>query len=142
MEQKGIIALGVTVMIAVIILSVIFSITFTATNTASVTNESFTGIVNSYVALENDNWASVSEVRNASHDALVENTDYEVDLVAGAINITTGNDGTYYADYTYYPDMYITSGTSRMLVSYIPVILAVVIMMLVAAGIYLKKRGE
>jgi len=128
--------------IAVILLGIIWSTVRTATTPTSVTNESFTGVENTYIALTYDDWAACSAVRNATNDALTVTTDYVVNLDAGSINITTagGGNGTYYADYTYKEDSYMTSSTSRLVTGYIPVIFAVAVLIFVAGYVMLKRQ--
>jgi len=128
--------------IAVILLGIIWSTVRTATTPTSVTNESFTGVENTNVALTYDDWAACSAVRNATNDALTVTTDYVADLTNGQINITTagGGNGTYYADYTYKEDSYMESSTSRLVTGYIPVIFAVAVLIFVAGYVMLKRQ--
>ena len=129
--------------IAVILLGIIWTTVRTATTPTSVTNESFTGVENTYVALAYDDWAACSAVRNATNDALTVTTDYVVDLTNGQINITTagGGNGTYYADYTYKEDSYMESSTSRMVIGYLPVIFAVAVLVFITGFIALKGKS-
>ena len=142
--QGGVFAVFLVPIITVILLGIIWSTVQTATVPTSVTNESFTGIENTDVALTYDDWAAVSAVRNATNDAVTVTTGYVADLSSGSINITTagGGNGTYYADYTYKEDSYMESSTSRMVTGYIPLLAAVVIFVFIAGFIVMKKRSE
>jgi len=142
MEGKGVFAVFLVPIICVILLGIIWSTVQTATTPTTVTNESFTGVENTYVALTYDEWTVCSAVRNATHDTLTETTDYVVDLSGGRLNITTagGGNGTYYADYKYKEDSYMESSTSRMIIGYVPLMFAVVILVFITGFIALNKR--
>ena len=141
--QGGVFAVFLIPIITVILLGIIWSTVQTATVPTSVTNESFTGVENTYVALTYDDMAAVSAVRNSTHNALTVTTDYVVNLAAGSINITTagGGNGTCYADYTYKDDSYMDSSIGRTIIGYLPVIFAVVILIFIAGFVVLKKRA-
>lgn len=108
-------------------------------NTGTVTNESFTGINATAVALTYDNMIAVSEVRNASNDALTITDDYTVNLTTGSITVLVGN-GTYYADYTYYPDTYVQNSASRSIIGIILVLFAIGILGLLLALVLPELR--
>jgi len=146
MEEKGVLAVFLVPIVAVILLGIIWSTVQTATVPTSVTNESFTGVENTYVALDNDNWAACSAVRNSTHHTLTETTDYVVDLSSGRLNMTTtglavnGTDNTTYADYTYKADSYVDSSMGRTIIGYLPLMAALVLLVFITGFIAMKKR--
>lgn len=82
--------------------------------------------------------AAFTELRYANH-SVVDSGDYSVDLSADTITINSGT-ATYYADYTYYPENYVQSGTSRTLVTLIMVFFAIAILFI--GYYYLKPLFE
>jgi len=134
--------------IAVILLGIIWTTVRTATAPTSVTNEAFTSVNDTYVALTYDDMVAVSAVRNINGTVLTETTHYVVDLTGGRINITTAgqaingtSDYTCYADYTYKADSYMDSSTSRMVIGYLPVIFAVALLVFITGFIALKRKS-
>jgi hypothetical protein len=146
MEEKGLMAVFLVPIVAIILLGIIWSTVQTAVAPTTVANESFTGVNNTYVTLDNDDLIAVSAVRNGTQFALTVTTHYVTDLSGGRINITTagaglgtGSGSTYYVDYTYRADSYLASSTSRMIVGYLPLMAAVVIFVFIAGYAVMKK---
>ena len=140
MEGKGVFAVFLIPIIAVILLGIIWSTVQTATVPTAVTNESFAGVTNTYVALTYDDWAACSAIRNGTHETMGIGN-YTVNLAAGSVNLTSAS-GTYYADYTYKADSYLTSSMSRTIVGYLPLIFAIVIFVFIAGFIVLKRKSD
>jgi len=148
MENEKLLAVFLVPLIAVILLGIIWSTVQTATTGQSITNESFTAVNDTYVALTYDDWLACSAVRNVNGTTLGTGN-YTVDLAGGRINISTaglavdeGSGYTMYADYTYKADSYMEGSTTRMVIGYIPLIAAVVVLVFIIGFIMLKKRNE
>lgn len=146
MDKKNQIGLLLTAFIGILIGISLLIPTSDIINQQSVTgastNESFTVVEDSWSNLLQDDLIAVSAVRNGSGIAIGSGnyTGTHVDLVNGRLNISgaTG-DGTYYADYTYYPSAYIKDSTTRSLSS---VIIIFFILSIVVVGIiYVYKSG-
>lgn len=108
------------------------------TTPQSVSNESFTGVNATAVALTYDDMQAVSAVRNGTGSALTVTTHYTVDLTAGTITVLVGN-GTYYADYTYYTDNYVANSATRSIMSLLVILFAVGVL---GAAIYYSDLKE
>lgn len=134
--QTDFVGVGIVAVLVIIFIAVIWGLQSSATTLSTTANESFTGVENTYVTLDNDAWAACSEVRNSTHDALTVTTDYVVDLNAGSINITTagGGNGTYYADYTYRALGYVTSSMARTVIGFVTVLVAVGLLVFLGKG--------
>ena len=128
--------MGIVAVLVIIFISVIWVLQSSATTLSTSANESFTGVENTYVALDNDAWSACSAVRNATHNALTVTTGYVVNLDDGSVNITTagGGNGTYYADYTYKAVGYVTSAMARTVIGFVTVLVAVGLMVFLGKG--------
>lgn len=148
MEEKGILAVFLVPIMCVILLGIVWSTVQTATTIQTVTNESFTAVNDTHVALTYDGWVACSAVRNVN-DTTLGTGNYSVGLSGGTINITTaglavdnGSGFTHYADYTYKDDSYMESSMSRTVIGYLPIIFALAMLVFIAGFIVLKKRAE
>lgn len=113
------------------------------TNALTVTNESFTGVNATAVALTNGNHTSLA-VRNSTHDTLTITTHYTTNATAGTVTVLTGN-GTYYADYTYEANTYQDSSATRSVISLIVVLFGIAVFALLLAAMYpviMEKFGR
>ena len=128
------------IVIGVNLLTATADTTSTLTSSQTATNESFTGINDTAVALSNTNIIAVSEIRNATHDEMTLTTDYTVNTTAGTITVLTGN-GTYYADYTYFHGNYIEQDAARNMTALIIIMFAVAVLA-VTIGIFLPTIRE
>ena len=134
--QTDLIGMGIVAVLVIIFIAVIWNLQSSATTLSIGANESFTGVENTYVALDNEDWAACSAVRNGTGTVLTVTTDYVVNLDAGSINITTagGGAGTYYTDYTYQPVGYIRSSMARTIVSFVAVMVAIGLIVFLGKG--------
>ncbi len=139
MDEKLLTAMLVP-LIGIILIGVVWSSVQDSTTTTTVTNESFSGVNNTYVALTYDDWASSSAVRNGTGTELNSSTDYDVNLTSGSIKLLNQSNGTYYADYTYYPDGYIEGSMSRTILNYLPIMFAIALFVFLAGYVALKGR--
>lgn len=135
------ISVFIALIVGVILVGVIADDVNENTQTDSTTNESFVALDNTFVALANDDLVSVSEVRNFTQDVLVLTTDYTVDLPGGRINISTiefnPTNTTYYADYVYERDLFVSNATARTLLNLIPLFF---VLGIAFAGIVLFRK--
>jgi hypothetical protein len=137
----GIVALGITLIMAVIVLGVAFSFiqTEALTSTQSVTNE--TVVISSGAGrLANAKFIALNHFGNNTHEyASNLGNAINISSVDGYIkvsaNITNGN---YNASYNYLPTGYIESGTNRTLIATVPILLAVTLIVFSAGFVILK----
>lgn len=139
-KQLGIaITAFVLILVGIALIDPIADSVYDARNTYSITNESFAGVNATAVALTYDDFEAVSEVRNSSHAVMTVTTDYTVGAADGEITVRSGT-GTYYADYVYYPDGYVSDSTSRILLNLLVIFFAIGVL---AFGVgYAKKSIE
>jgi len=148
--QKAVFAVFLVPIITVILLGIIWSTVQTATVPTAVTNEAFTSVNDTFVALDYNDWVECSAVRNINGTTLgAAAGNYTVSLSGGSINVTTaglgidaGSGYTMYADYTYRADSYVDSSLGRTIVGYLPIMFALVVFVFIAGYIVLKKRSE
>jgi len=144
MDKKGqtemIVVILVSVIIGVIALSVVFSfIRDNALDMQDVTEEAITLDANYIGTTLYDQLQAYPAIMNASGKTM-GTTICNATLATGRIACSSVNASTtsITANYTYMPDGYL-SGTSRTMVSTIPILFAVAILVFVAGYIYLKR---
>ena len=96
-------------------------------NGDTVTNATIT-ITNAYDgdnALDNDNIISITSFTNVSDGTAYAN--YTIDLENGLLR--TQDNASYKFNYTYYPDTYVQDGSSRTIMSLLPVFFALACIM-------------
>lgn len=98
-------------------------------------NDTVTLTQNTFSSLTYDDLISVTALKNASGSTL-PTSNYTVNLAAGTINTTTST-GTYYANYSYYPDTYVKDSSSRALAN---LIILFFILGLIATALFLIKK--
>ena len=139
--QTDIMGIGIAAILVIIFIAVIWGLQSSATTLSTSTNESFTSVNDTFVALTNDDFAVVSAVRNATQYALTVTTHYVVDYASGRINITTAGaalsvegNTTHYADYTYRATGYVTNTIARLVLSFVTVMVAIGLIVFLAKG--------
>lgn len=125
-NMLGMVIVGFLVaVIGIALLSSTADSTKKVTSAVNSVNESFAGKLNVAVALANDDLVSVSAVRNTT-GSTVPASNYTVNTTGGTITMLAPQvNNTYYADYTYYDDDYVSNSTSRTLVGLIVIFFAV-----------------
>lgn len=95
--------------------------------TNSVTNETFTGDSSAFVNLENSNLVTDSEtVYNATDHSEIAEAEYTMNYTEGSIKVTSTYDtSSLEIDYDYKPEGYVDNSTSRLVLSFVVVGLAV-----------------
>lgn len=129
------------IMVAVVLFTVPYDVVQTAGTTTDVVNETFTGLTNVSVALENDDLVSGTMVLSAANDTvIISNGNYTLNLDYGYVYITADdlNDTELNATYTYEPTGYI-GGTAGTVVGYAPIFLVVLLIIGIVAYMGLKK---
>ncbi len=156
MNKKGqgaIIAMSVGAILAVVILGVIFSTLRDQTTTTSIGSDSFTAANGTCVRVTPAT-SAVDCIEPSSTTAIVNDTNgvdvladfqecgtagdiFGYDMVAGANESVVG--ATVNATYTGRSCAFITSGTTRTLVTLLPVLLAIVILIFILGFVALRK---
>lgn len=113
----------VLVIFAVSVIGIIGNINYENTNTVSATNESLT-LVNNQSTTDNDDWVSLSEIRNDTTGNIITgecNTTYLTGIVKCNSSVTS----TVYIDYVFYPNGYIKAQAPRVLVAVVLIVLII-----------------
>lgn len=143
MNKKGqagfILGVGMTVLLIVITLSIIYSfMSENSLNILDVLNESVT-LSSGTGYLDNDDLTAVSELRNSTMDVVTEECNITLETGYLQCNTSAFTDNLCYADYSYKPDGYVDSPLARILLSFLPIILATISLIFVAGYIQFKK---
>lgn len=95
--------------------------------TNSVTNETFTGDSSTFVNLENSDLVENSEtLYNATDHSEIAEAEYTMNYTEGSIKVTsTYNTSSLEIDYDYKPEGYVDNSTSRLILGFVVVGLAV-----------------
>ncbi len=142
--QSAIIAMSVGVIILAIILGVIFNfITTEATTISSVPNETITftsATVAGIQVLANDDLASFDALTNITGENILTTVGCNVTLSTGTIGCNATGSTTGFAEYTFFPDGYITSAPTRTLMNLVPVLAALAVLLFVFAFVAMKGK--
>lgn len=115
-----------------------------ATSSADITNEAMTCTNATTQTLANDNLLSGTfTLQNDTGGIVIGSGNYTLTIATGSVLFTTLNNTLYPADvcvanYTYYPDAYQTSATSRTLTGVLPLLFVVSLVLIVVAWMKLK----
>ncbi len=146
MNKKGqfgqgtvIFGLAVAALIGFVLLAPIVSELTNITSTNSVTDEAITVAISSCTAYtDNDDWTTNATTffANSSVGVLTEGTDYQIcSKRAGTVaGITANFAGAINTNYTYFPDGYLVSTSSRAMALLVPLAIAIALMVFVFAG--------
>lgn len=137
--QAGmIVGITITAIIAIVIITTMW--TFLQDNSLAdktaladtVTLTSDTGTV------DNSDTIALSSFYNTTHSFVVN---VEANLSRGVITAASNfSNGAYFANYTYYPSGYVTSGTARTILGLLPLFAALLILVFVVGFIGMKRQ--
>ena len=133
------VGLFIAVLIGVVMLSVVNGVVDPATNPQLVTNQTWnTSTGDVYVSLGNTSIVNTSEYVGNSTYTAERYTDYLINNTDGTILSIDGaglmNHTIYNISYRYLASSYISSSTTRTMVSILPLVFAVIIFVAIAAA--------
>ena len=138
--------IAIALIIGIALLSTVSDKTNEITSLQTETNESFTPINGTGVVLTNADVASISAIRNSTNEAQTVNVDYTLNAT-NAITMINNETGTWYADYSYRADDYVTNSATRSITTLIIIFGALALLavsLLPALGLmdmdFLKKK--
>ena len=153
MNQKGqgtIIAMAIGAILLVVILGVIFSTLSEQTTTSAVTADQFTASNSSCTKVTNNCITAITSVVNATTPGVDATGNYSVCSISGdetgilldpadSTGNIDNNGFTANASYSEQSCAFITSGTTRTLVTLIPVLLAILVLIFILGFVALRK---
>lgn len=111
------------------------------TDVLTQTNESFSGVLNQNVTLQNGNITTVSAVRNST--GAIDADNYSVNTTMGYIILYAPQvNGTFYIDYSYYSSNYVQDTGARTMTSLIVVFFALAVLGVLIAVMWPSIRDK
>jgi len=137
--------MGVAIIAFIAVILGISFLSSTADDTARITaptsqtNESFTGSNSSQVNITYANLVT-TVVRTSTGITMTENANYTVNTTSGAIQLVNLSAGTYYTDYTYYHNDYVSDSSTRTVTGVIVIMFALGVLAILIAYVYPRIR--